>query len=72
VGAPLARLEGQIAIGTLLRRLPEARLAADVESLRWRRGVFLRGLERLPLVAGPLSPRSAARVAAAATGIAGN
>jgi cytochrome P450 PksS len=51
LGAPLARLEGQIAIGTLVRRLPELRLAVPPGALRWRRGVFLRGLERLPVAA---------------------
>ncbi len=50
LGAPLARMEGQIAISAFLRRFPEARLAVAPESLRWRRGVFLRGLERLLLV----------------------
>ena len=50
LGAPLARMEGQIAINALLRRFPEARLAVAPGSLRWRRGVFLRGLQRLPLV----------------------
>ena len=49
LGAPLARLEGQIAIGTLLRRLPDLRLAVTPESLRWRRGLVLRGLEALPV-----------------------
>jgi cytochrome P450 PksS len=50
LGAPLARMEGQIAIGALLRRFPNARLAAASETLRWRRGLFLRGPRRLPLV----------------------
>ena len=50
LGAPLARMEGQIAINALLRRLPETRLPVAPESLRWRRGLFLRGLRRLPLV----------------------
>ena len=48
LGAPLARMEGQIALNAFLRRFPDARLAP--ETLRWRRGLFLRGLERLPLV----------------------
>jgi cytochrome P450 len=50
LGAPLARMEGQIAIAALLRRLPKMRLAVEPGSLRWRRGLFLRRLERLPLV----------------------
>jgi cytochrome P450 len=49
LGAPLARLEGQIAIGTLLNRLPDLRLAVDRKSLRWRRGLVLRGLEAVPV-----------------------
>jgi cytochrome P450 len=50
LGAPLARMEGQIAMTALLRRFPGARLAMAPESLHWRRGLFLRGLEKLPLV----------------------
>ena len=41
--------EGQIAFETLLRRFSDMQLALPAESLPWRRGVFLRGLERLPL-----------------------
>jgi cytochrome P450 PksS len=48
LGAPLARMEGQIALNALLRRFPGARLAPV--TLRWRPGLFLRGLEKLPLV----------------------
>jgi cytochrome P450 len=49
LGAPLARIEGQIAISTLLRRTRELCLAAPPEALRWRRGLVLRGLEALPV-----------------------
>ena len=49
VGAPLARLEGQIALTTLFRRFPDLRLEAVPEALRWRRGLLFRGLETLPV-----------------------
>jgi cytochrome P450 len=52
LGAPLARLESQIAIDTLFRRQPHVRLLSPA-SLRWRRSLFLRGLERLPLITEP-------------------
>src|SRR5439155_24297506 len=41
LGAPLARLEGQIAINTLLRRLPNLRLQVDPVSLSWRPGAMI-------------------------------
>ncbi|MCI0398433.1 MAG: cytochrome P450 [Chloroflexi bacterium] len=49
VGAPLARLEGQIAINALVQRLPNLRLAATPEALRWRPGLTVRGMEALPV-----------------------
>jgi len=49
LGAPLARLEGQIAINTLLRRLPNLHLGAPADTLRWRATPILRGLEALPV-----------------------
>jgi cytochrome P450 PksS len=49
LGASLARLEGQIALGALLRRIPDLRLAVAHDQLRWRTGLILRGLEALPL-----------------------
>jgi cytochrome P450 len=53
VGAPLARLEGQIAIATLVARMPDLRLTKAPETLRWRPGLTVRGLEALPVaVAG--------------------
>jgi len=47
LGAQLARLEGQIAISTAIRRFPNLRLAID--QLRWRPAPVLRGLEALPV-----------------------
>ncbi|GAB3118054.1 cytochrome P450 [Streptomyces calidiresistens] len=49
LGAPLARLEGRIALSALLTRLPDLRLAADPEELRWRGGLIMRGLRTLPV-----------------------
>ena len=49
LGAPLARLEGVIALETLFRRFPIIRLAVQDDSLHWRPGVLFRGLEQLPL-----------------------
>src|SRR6516165_4678188 len=47
VGAQLARLEGKIAINTLLRRLPNLRID-DIEHPDWRQTFVLRGLNKLP------------------------
>ena len=49
LGAPLARMEAQIAINTLLKRAPKLRLKGSIESLRWRQSLILRGLEALPV-----------------------
>ena len=49
IGAPLARLEGQIALTTLFRRFPDLRLSQAPESLRWRKSLIIRGLEELPV-----------------------
>jgi pimeloyl-[acyl-carrier protein] synthase len=46
LGAPLARLEGRIAIGSLLRRWPRLALATD--QVQWRQTFTLRGLMALP------------------------
>lgn len=53
LGAPLARLEGKIAIGTLLSRFPNLRLAVPRGRLRWRPSPMIRGLESLPLLLTP-------------------
>ncbi len=52
VGAPLARLEGQIAINLLVQRLPNLRLNTAPEALRWRPTLTVRGLEALPVTVG--------------------
>jgi cytochrome P450 len=49
LGAALARLEGQIALGSLVRRFPALEPAADPV---WNGRINLRGLERLPLKLG--------------------
>ena len=49
VGAPLARMEGQIAINSLLRRFPDLRLAVPRQAIRRRPALALRGLASLPL-----------------------
>ena len=49
LGAPLARLEGQIAFQTLLTQMPKLKLAVPENELRWRRSLLLRGLEKLPV-----------------------
>ena len=49
VGAPLARLEAQVAFRALLERCAELKLAVPEEQLRWRRSVLLRGLRELPV-----------------------
>ncbi|HEY8211012.1 MAG TPA: cytochrome P450 [Myxococcaceae bacterium] len=49
LGAPLARLEGAIAIQNAIQRLPDLRLATTAEKLRWRTGFVIRGLKKLPV-----------------------
>lgn len=49
LGAPLARLEAEIALGTLLRRLPGLRLAVGEDELRWRPVPLFRSLVALPV-----------------------
>jgi cytochrome P450 len=50
LGAPLARMEGEIAFATLARELPELSLVS--ESPRWRPGVVFHGLHDLPVRLG--------------------
>ena len=59
LGAPLARLEGQLALGSLIRRFPRLRLAGPRTALHWGHGdgLVLRGLSDLPVIPGPALPR---------------
>jgi cytochrome P450 len=49
LGAPLARLEGQIALGTLFQRLPNLRLDCEPDALAWNPIPNLRSLKSLPV-----------------------
>jgi cytochrome P450 len=49
VGAPLARMELQVAIGSLLRRFPALDLAVPVEKVVFKKGRLVRGLAALPV-----------------------
>jgi len=48
LGAALAKAQGEIAIGSLIRRHPGLALAVPPEQVHWRIG-FARGLDRLPV-----------------------
>ena len=49
LGAPLARVEAEIALTTLLRRLPGLRLAVPPDALRYRPVPLFRSLASLPV-----------------------
>ncbi|MFE3523111.1 cytochrome P450 [Streptomyces sp. NPDC059161] len=49
LGAPLARLEGAIALRTLLERTPDLQLAAEPAQLEWLPGMLIRGVRHLPV-----------------------
>ncbi|MFC4810792.1 cytochrome P450 family protein [Paenibacillus sp. GCM10023250] len=49
LGAPLARIEGRIALTALLRRLPDLRLSPSFAGAEWRPGILMRGLRELPI-----------------------
>jgi cytochrome P450 len=52
LGAPLARIEGEIALRALLGRFPDLRLAVDPAELSWRDVPLFRSLVRLPVAWG--------------------
>ncbi|MEV6954800.1 cytochrome P450 [Streptomyces sp. NPDC051183] len=49
LGAPLARLEGRIALRSLLERLPELTADTDGAELSWLPGMLIRGVRQLPV-----------------------
>lgn len=49
LGAPLARMEGALALGALLRRYPGIALAAPLDSLIWNENLLLHGMKALPV-----------------------
>jgi cytochrome P450 len=59
LGAPLARLEGQVAFTALLERLPDLALAVPEDALQWSAGGVLRGVRELPVTFTPTAARAA-------------
>jgi len=53
LGAPLARLEAEIAFGGLLERFGSMTLAVPPDALRWRPSTLIHGLEALPVRLAP-------------------
>jgi len=49
LGAPLARLETEIALNTLLQRMPDLEMAAAIEDLEWMPVPMFRRLKVLPV-----------------------
>jgi cytochrome P450 len=49
LGAPLARMELQVALRTLLTRLPGLRFAESEKDIEWKAGVATRGPARMPI-----------------------
>ncbi len=49
LGAPLARMEAEVALGALLARFPRISLAVPPSELRWRPVSLMNGLESLPV-----------------------
>ncbi len=53
LGAPLPRMEGQLALGSLLHRFPELRLAVPATELHWGHGDGSCRVSELPVIPGP-------------------
>ncbi|AIA05948.1 cytochrome P450 [Streptomyces noursei] len=50
LGAPLARMEGEIALGRLLARFPDIKPALALDELTYRFSTIIHGLEKLPVI----------------------
>lgn len=49
LGAPLARMEGRIAVRSLLERAPDLQLTTETAQLEWLPGMLIRGVRHLPV-----------------------
>lgn len=49
VGAPLARLEGVVAIQSLIQRFPDLQLAVAPDELQWSKSILLHGMQAMPV-----------------------
>jgi cytochrome P450 len=49
LGAPLARIEGEVALSALLARFPALELAVDPAEIAYRRSTLVRGVQALPV-----------------------
>jgi cytochrome P450 len=49
VGAQLARMELQVALGALIHRFPGLRLGVPEDQLEWKSGMLVRGLKSMPV-----------------------
>ncbi|MEU4393746.1 cytochrome P450 [Kribbella sp. NPDC023855] len=65
LGAPLARLQGEVAFAAVLPRFHDMGFSTDPEELRWRSGLLRRGLEHLPVSFRPTSTDGSCPVVAA-------
>ncbi|MFV2098347.1 MULTISPECIES: cytochrome P450 [unclassified Micromonospora] len=52
LGAQLARMELQVAVEAVVRRLPQLRLAVPEDQLVWKTGLLVRGLSAMPVTWG--------------------
>jgi cytochrome P450 len=52
LGAPLARMEAEVALGALLARFPRITLAVPSSEVRWRPVSLMNGLDSLPIRVG--------------------